>query len=122
MRIAAALSSLILGLGFGIPGAIGMRHLWRTGEIWHFLGFPTYGGGPFERIGVSTTVGLLAGFLVVCVAEVMLGVLIWLNAPYVSVLGWVLLPFELVFWLGFALPVGPVLGAVRTILVLVHQA
>ena len=30
-----------------------------TGEVWTFLGFPTYGGGPFERWGVSTSVALL---------------------------------------------------------------
>lgn len=118
MRIAAAVSSLILGLGFGIPGAFGIRHLAQTGELWTFLGFPTYGGGPFERIGLSTTVGLLAGFLAVCSCEVGLGVLIWMNAPYATTLSLALLPFELFFWWGFALPLGPVLGAARTILVL----
>jgi hypothetical protein len=118
MQVAASVSSLILGLGFGIPGLLGIRHLSRTGEIWTFLGFPTYGGGPFERIGVTTTVPLMAGFLAVCVAEVVVGILIWRDSPSATALSLALLPFELVFWVGFALPVGPVLGVARTVLVL----
>jgi hypothetical protein len=52
-------------------------------------------------------------FLFVCVAEVVLAVLIWSGAPMAATLSWLLLPFELVFWVGFALPFGPVLGLVR---------
>jgi hypothetical protein len=39
------------------------------GEVWTFLGFPTYGGRPFEHIGIDTTVPLLALFLLVGAAE-----------------------------------------------------
>jgi hypothetical protein len=34
------------------------------------LGFPTYGGGPFEDAGIQTSVPLLVSFLLVCVGEV----------------------------------------------------
>lgn len=119
MRVAAALCSLVLGLGFGIPGAIGAWHRARTGETWTFLGFPTYGGGPFERWGIPTTVGLLAGFVLVCAAEVALAVMILLDAPGTTPLALLLLPAEIVFWVGFALPAGPPLGLARTVLLLV---
>lgn len=46
----------MLGLGFGIPGFIGTRQLAQHHEMWRFLSFPTYGDGPFERAGISTTV------------------------------------------------------------------
>ena len=118
MRIAAAVSSRFLGLGFGIPGMLGMVHLNRTGEVWTFVRFPTYGGGPLERVGLPTTMWLMAGFLAVCIAEVIVGLLIWLSAPYATVLSFLLLTFELVYWIGFALPVGPLLGAARTVFVL----
>lgn len=118
MRITAALLSILLGVGFGAPCVPAVRHLARAGEVWTFLGFPTYGGGPFERIGLTTTVPLLAGFLVVCVAEVLVGVAIWADAPGATVLTLVLLPFELFFWIGFALPFGPPLGIARTVLLL----
>ena len=118
MRLAAGVMSLLLGLGFGLPGVFGARHFARTGEIWTFMGFPTYGEGPFERIGLQTSVPLLIGFVLVCAAEVALGIMLVLDAPYAVALSHVLLPFELFFWIGFALPFGPVVGIPRTILLL----
>ena len=54
---------MLLGLGFGVPCLLGLVHFARTGEVWTFMGFPTYGGGPFERLGLPTSVPLLAAFL-----------------------------------------------------------
>lgn len=116
MRVAAAACSLVLGLGFGLPGVFGAVHLARTGEVWSFLGFPTYGGGPFERWGVPTSVALISGFVLVCVAEVVLSVMILAGVPGARVLAVALLPFELAYWVGFALPFGPPLGIARTLL------
>ena len=118
MRIAAGSLSLLLGLGFGIPCALGIRHFVRTGEVWTFLGFPTYGDGPFEKIGLHTSSLLLAGFLVVCVAEAVVGVLLIRDVSYAPALAHALLPFELVFWIGFALPFGPPVGVARSVLLL----
>ena len=119
MTRAAAVSSLVLGLGFGLPGAYGAWYFARHGEVWTFLGFPTYGGGPFDRWGLPTSVALLLAFVLVCTAEVATGVLLWRDATSGLWLALVLLPVELVFWIGFALPFGPVLGLVRTVLVVV---
>ena len=116
-RVAAVLS-LVLGLGFGIPGVFGALHLARTGEVWTFMGFPTYGGGPFERVGVDSTVPLIAGFVAVCVAELVVGVLLWVDAPHAALYSLALLPLELAYWIGFALPFGPPLGIARALLAL----
>lgn len=118
MRIVAGCLSALLGVGFGLPCVIGIIHFHRTGEVWTFMGFPTYGGGPFQRVGVPTSTGLLAGFLGVCVGEVAAGAMIWSDAPGASLLSLVLLPVEFAFWIGFALPFGPPLGIARTVLVL----
>ena len=67
---AAAVLNWILGLGFGLPCAYGAWYLARRGEIWTFLGFPTYGSGPIEKVGVRTTVPLMLVYLAVCIAEV----------------------------------------------------
>jgi hypothetical protein len=115
---AAAVCSILLGLGFGIPGIFGGVHLARTDQVWTFMGFPTYGGGPFERLGITSTVPLVLAFVAVCAAEVGLGVLLWVEAPHAELFSHLLLPFELVFWIGFALPFGPVLGILRTGLLL----
>ena len=118
MRVVAGALSIVLGLGFGLPCAIGIGYLARTHHVWTFLGFPTYGDGPFDRIGLPTSVPLLVAFLVVCAAEVVVGAMIWTAAPGAVVASWVLLPAELVFWIGFALPFGPPLGLARAVLVL----
>jgi hypothetical protein len=118
VRLTAGLLSVLLGLGFGVPCAFGIRHLAATGEVWTFMGFPTYGDGPFDRIGIPTSTTLLAAFLTVCCAEVAAGVMIWTDSPGAKVVSLVLLPAELVFWIGFALPFGPPLGIARVVLVL----
>ena len=120
MQIAAGLTSILLGLGFGLPGVFGIRHLRQTGEIWTFMGFPTYGGGPFESLGLKTSTGLLAAFVLVCAAEVVVGVLLVAGVSTAPVLAYLLLPIEMVFWIGFALPFGPVLGIARTVLLLLR--
>jgi hypothetical protein len=118
MRVVAGSVSVLLGLGFGLPCLVGIRHFARTGEVWTFMGFPTYGNGPFERNGIPTTTPLLVGFLIVCLAEVAVGLLIWAGAPGAQSASLALLPAEFAFWIGFALPLGPPLGIARTILVL----
>jgi hypothetical protein len=114
----AAVISILVGLGFGLPCAYGIRYLSTTDEVWTFLGFPTYGGGPFEDIGIPTTVLLLVAFLVVCGLEVVTGWLLWRGLRAGAVLAVALLPLEFAFWIGFALPLGPPLGLARAILVI----
>ena len=116
--MAAAVCSIVLGLGFGIPALAGTVHFARTGEVWTLFGFPTYGGGPFERISLTTSVPLLIAFTLVCAAEVGVGVLLLLDVPHASTFAHLLLPIELVFWVGFALPFGPPLGIARSVLLL----
>jgi hypothetical protein len=116
MRRAAGGVAIGAGLGFGIPDVVGIGHFVRTGEVRIFLGFPTYGDGPFERIGLETSVLLLGGYLVVCAADVVLGVLILKRRSYAGAASYALLPVELAFWVGFALPFGLVLGLTRVAL------
>jgi hypothetical protein len=115
---ASAVLSWVLGLGFGLPGLYGIGHFARTGEVWHFLGFPTYGEGPFEEAGVPTSVPLLAACAAVCAGEAAAGWLLWRRQRVGRFWAVALLPLELAFWWGFALPFGPPLGLARTSLAL----
>lgn len=54
----------------------------------------------------------------VCIAEVAVGVLLWASTPHAPAASYALLPFELAFRIGFALPFGPLLGIAPTGLVL----
>jgi hypothetical protein len=118
MVTAAALCSILLGLGFGLPAVFGTLHFAQTGEVWTFMGFPSYGGGPFERLGLPTTVPLLLGFVGVCAAEVAVGAMLLLGVPRAALFSHLLLPFEFAYWFGFALPFGPPFGIARTVLLL----
>ncbi len=122
MTQAAAILAWISGLGFGLPAVFGLRYFVQSGEVWTFMGFPTYGGGPFERWGIPTSVPLLAGFIAVCAAELVVGVFLWSGLSIGLWLALAILPFELIYWIGFALPFGPIVGAFRTVLVIVILA
>lgn len=115
---AATATSAFTGLGFGIPCLYGIRVFAQTHEVATFLGFPAYGDGPFAAIGIATSVPLLSAFLGVCAAEVVTARLLWKGRPSGEVLAFGLLPVELIFWIGFALPFGPLLGATRAGLLL----
>ena len=119
-RLGATTAAGLAGFGFGIPCLAGIRHLAETGEVWQFLEFPTYGDGPFDRIGVRTTVPLLAGFVAVCMAEIGLAIAIVRQRPWTVKASTSLLPFELAYWTGFALPFGFVFGLGRFLFMCHH--
>lgn len=113
----AAVAAWIAGLGFGLPCLYAIWVLVETDRVAMFLGFPTYGDGPFVAVGIETTVPLLMAFLAICAAETVAGALLWRGRRSGIRLALGLLPLELVFWIGFALPFGPLLGVVRTLFV-----
>jgi hypothetical protein len=87
--------------GFTVPAIISVAQGHGIIYVW---GNPTYGDGPFERIGIPTTVSLLAGFLAACLVQLVgAGLLIWLRPS-----GFIVLPagmlLSAVFWWGFDLP------------------
>ena len=118
MRTAAVLA-IASGVLFGLPCAYGIWYFVDRGEMWTFLGFPTYGDGPFEDVGLPTSVPLLGLFLVVCLAEVVIGVLLWRGRRSGVVAGLALLPLEFAFWIGFLLPFGYLFGAARAVALVV---
>jgi hypothetical protein len=115
----AAVLAWLAGLGFGLPGAYGAAYLTSHGKVWTFFGFPTYGGGPFESWGLPT-LPLQMAFVLVCVAELMMGNLLWVGRPAGRTMSLALLPVELFFWFGFSLPFGFLLGAARAALTVVR--
>jgi hypothetical protein len=118
MRSAAVLA-WVLGLGFGLPCVYAIWFLADRGFVWTFMGFPTYGEGHFEDVGLETTVPLLVAFLLVCVAEIVVGVMLWQRRRAGALLALGLVPIEFIFWIGFLLPLGPLAGLARTVLVVV---
>ena len=116
IRVAAVLL-WITAAGFGVPCLMAIRNLMTGRGIPFIIGFPAYGGGPFERIGVHTTVPLVFAFLLVCTLEGVAGVLLWGGHKSGAMLALVLIPAGAVFWWGFALPFPPIFAIARTVLI-----
>lgn len=58
----AAILAWVPGIGFGMPCGYAIWYLADQGWVWIFMGFPTYGAGPFEDAGIATTVPLQISF------------------------------------------------------------
>jgi len=119
IRVAAILL-WINAVGFGVFCLPAIRNVWMGRELPIVMGFKAYGGGPFERIGLQSSVGLLAAFLLVCIGEGVAGWLLWGGHKAGAILALALLPLGALFWWGFALPVGPALAIASTILILLN--
>lgn len=116
LRVAAALF-VIEGVGFGIFVVPAIVRVAQHRPVPIVFGFPAYGGGPFERIGLKSTIPLLAAFLLINVLEVVAGVLVWKGVRSGAILGFALIPLGAFFWWGFALPIPPLFAIGRSILV-----
>ena len=119
IRVAAILH-WVIAVGFGVFCVPAIRNLLIGRDIPIVMGFPAYGRGPFERVGIPTTVPLLAAFLLVCILEAVAGVLLWGGHRSGAMLALALLPAGGVFWWGFALPIPPIFALVWTILILLN--
>lgn len=105
-------------IGLAIPDLVGIRSLLAGRGVPLVLGYPSYGGGGFERAGMPTTVPLLIAFLVVLVLEAIAGWWLWQGSRSGAVFALALLVPSAVFWWGFDLPYPPVIAAIRTLLIL----
>jgi hypothetical protein len=116
---AAAVLFFVDGIGFGMFVVPAVIRVLRHRPVPIVFGFPAYGGGPFERLGLKSSVPLLSAFLLVNILEVVAGVLVWKGIRNGAILGFTLIPFGAFFWWGFALPIPPVSALARSILVAV---
>ena len=103
LRVAAILHWFV-AVGFGIFCFPAIRNLLNGQSIPMIMGYPAYGQGPFERIGIPTTIPLLIAFLAVCILEAVAGVLLWNAHMSGAVLALVLLPVGGIFWWGSPCP------------------
>ena len=108
----------IAGVGLGVFCIPAIGNLLGGRDIPIVMGFPAYGQGPFEQVGIRTSAPLLVAFLVVCTLEVVAGVLLWGGYRSGAILALVLLPAAGVFWWGFTLPFGSLLAVMWTPLIL----
>ena len=116
----AAVVTWVYAAGFGLPAIPVAVYLLRYGRLPTFLGlFPMYGGPWSSRFERRTVMALLVAFLVLTLVVAWAAWLVWNGSRTGAVLGLALLLVEVVFWLGFALPIPWLIGVARVVLLAV---
>jgi hypothetical protein len=77
------------------------------------FGIRSLAGGPFEGLGIDWMVGLGWAYVGLSVLEVIAGILLWQRRRGGAWLSVGLIPPLIVFWVGFALPLPPLVAALR---------
>ena len=84
---------------------------------------PTVGGirlmgGPFESLGLDTLIVSGIVFVFVSSLKILAAYWLWNLRRDGAVLGLILLGLSTIFWYGFALPLGPMLGIAEFVLLI----
>jgi hypothetical protein len=84
---------------------------------------PTVGGiklmgGPFESLGLDALIVAGMIYVVVSALKILAAYWLWRSRKDGAVLGLILLGISPIFWYGFALPLGPLLGIAKFILLM----
>jgi hypothetical protein len=74
-------------------------------------------GGPFESLGIDALI--VAGIIYIFASslKILAAYWLWYSRRDGAVLGIILLGFSIIFWYGFALPIGPLVGIVELVLI-----
>jgi hypothetical protein len=106
-----------IAIAFGAPAPFVAAHLLRNRALPMFMGlFPAYGGGLADGWSPESFATLLGLFTALSAVELFAAVLLWQGLQLGAMVTLALLPFEIAFWLAFALPIPPIAGVVRTVL------
>ena len=113
LKVAAVLMWLVAA-GFGIPAPFVAAHLVRERTLPSFMNlFPMYGGGMFNRFSPEVFAVLLGVFTALCALEAYAGWLLWNGEGLAALITLALLPVEVKFWVGFAVPFPPLIAIAR---------
>ena len=113
LQASSALSWLVAA-GFGIPAPFVASYFLRERTLPTFMGlFPMYGGGLFDRFSPEVCAVLLGLFTALSAIEAYAGWLLWNGEPLGAGMTLVLLPIEIAFWIGFAVPFPPLIAVAR---------
>ena len=104
----------VVAAGFAIPAPFVASYYLRERTLPSFMGlFPMYGGGLFDRFSPEVFAVLLGVFTAVGALEAYAGWLLWNGERLGALMTLALLPIELVFWAGFAVPIPPLIAVAR---------
>lgn len=113
----AAIVTWVYAAGFGVPAIpIAIFAVRKRALPWFLNLFPMYGGQWSNARRWTAFAWLLVAFSILTLGVAIAGVLLWRGRRAGAILTFALIPFEAVFWWGFALPIPPLLGTARVAL------
>jgi hypothetical protein len=117
-RLSTALSLLVLF--DGASWTLGAVPTLYYAFIYHAL--PTIWGirllgGPFEQLGLEVLIVAGLMFVVVSALKLLAAYWIWNTRNDGAILAVIMMGVSTVFWYGFALPLGPIEGALELVLI-----
>jgi hypothetical protein len=105
------------GLAFLISSLLIVISALRNGDLPVVFGIKMLAGPFSERLGLSAALAATVPWGVVNILEVLAGYWLWKSRKQGGVLGLVLLPAGMIFWIGYALPIMVVIGPLRVLLI-----
>jgi hypothetical protein len=109
---ASALLHWVSGIGTAVVLPLELVAMAREGQPVNVMGLPAL-SGPFERLGLDWMVGLGWAYVGLSVLEVLAGILVWRRRRAGALLSVAQVPPAIVFWVGFELPLPPLVAALR---------
>jgi len=109
---ASALVHWVSGVGTVVVLPLELAAMARERQIQSVMGLPAL-SGPFERLGIDRMVGLGWAYVGLSVVEVLAGILLWQRRRGGAWLSVALIAPSIVLWVGFALPLPPLVAALR---------
>jgi hypothetical protein len=104
----------LVAAGFGIPAPFVASYLLRERMLPSFMGlFDMYGGGVFDRFSPEAFAVVLGLFAALCALEAHAGWLLWNGERLGALMTLALVPIEVMFWAGFAVPIPPLFAIAR---------
>jgi hypothetical protein len=113
----AAILYCWFGLAFLVSSLLIVIYALQNGALPKVLGIRMLAGPFSERLGLGATIAATIPWGVVNILEMLSGYWLWKSRRRGGVLGLVLFPAGLVFWIGYALPIMAVIGPLRLLLI-----
>ena len=111
---ASAVLMWVVAAGFGLPAPFVAAYYLRERALPTFMDLLPMYGGPFsDRVSPEVFAVLLGLFAALCALEAYAAWLLWNGAHVGALLTLVLLPVEILFWAGFAVPFPPLIAVAR---------
>jgi hypothetical protein len=114
----AAVVCVVPAAAVGLPSIpIGIFVLRERRLPWMWDLFPMMGGPWWDSMSIPQFIASLGAFLAVNLVVAVGGIMLWRGRRMGAVLALGPLPLELLFWLGYALPIPPLTALLRIALV-----